>query len=369
MNFASRAVRSLRPWLRQHPSIKRVARTAEEQLFRWKHDLARSFPALIQPKPRQITIAITAACNLKCRGCRYGRDFMVGERLPLETVLQTLDDARAAGVATARFYGGEPLLHKDLPAMIRHARSIGLDAYITTNATLLGDRIDELVAAGLQWLTIGFYGVGEKYDEYTQRDGHFDKLCRSLTAVRERHGDRVEMQLNYMLSARSCSMEDLRAAWQLVEKFGLFMGVDPVSKTIPFFKDPSDGLALTAEHEQRLADVVAELERLKEAFPGRIPPSRTFLRSLPDLLLRDSASEIPCDAYELLWVGADGTVQLCDVTFPLGNLHEKRLSELLFTETHCKAARDGFQLKCPTCMCKIDSRIRRHSESVRRHGR
>ncbi len=368
MNIASRALRGMRPWIRRHPFIKRLARRSEEQAYRWKHDLARSFPSLIRPAPRQITIAITAACNLKCIGCRYGRDFMVGERLDLDTTRAVLDDAHAAGVATARFYGGEPLLHRDLPAMIAHARHLGMDAYVTTNATLLGDRIDELVAAGLRWLTIGFYGIGDKYDAYTQRPGRFEKLRRSLTTVRERHGKTVDMQLNYMLSARSCSVDDLRAAWRLVEEFDLCMGVDPVSKTIPFFRDPKDGLAIETWREPELAAVVAELVRLKRQFGDRLPPSLPFLRSLPDLLLRDAASAIPCDAYELLWVGADGTVQLCDVAFPLGNLRDRRLRDMLFTKTHCAAARDGFQLKCPTCMCKIDSRIRRHSASVRQHG-
>lgn len=368
MNFASRLIRQVRPFVRRHDLLKRFLQRQEMRLWRLRHDVAQRVPSLIRPGPRQITIAVTAACNFRCQGCRYGRDFMVGEHLDLQTVCDCLDDAAAAGVATARFYGGEPLLHRDLPAMVEHATRLGLDAYVTTNGTLMGRRIDELFAAGLRWMTIGFYGIGERYDEYVQKDGQFQQLRESLATVRARYGDKVAIQLNFMLSRRSCGVEHVQATWDLAREFDLHLGVDPISKTIPFFRAPGDDLSIGEDLRAELSAVAAALERCKDGRPDRVVPSRTFLRALPSLLLDDAAASIPCDAYELIWVGADGSVQLCDVSFPLGNLKSNRLRDLLFTETHCQAARDGFALKCPTCMCKIDSRMRRHSASVRRHG-
>ncbi|MCB9878892.1 MAG: radical SAM protein [Planctomycetes bacterium] len=368
MNIASRLLRQVRPFVRRHTKLKLFLQQQEMRLWRLRHDLAQMAPRLIRPSPRQITIAITAACNFRCQGCRYGRDFMVGEHLDLQLVKDCLDDAAAAGVATARFYGGEPLLHPDLPAMVEHATRLGLDAYVTTNGTLMGRRIDELFAAGLRWMTIGFYGIGDDYDDYVQKRGQFAQLRESLATVRARYGGEVAIQLNFMLSRRSCDVEHVRATWELAREFDLHVGVDPISKTIPFFRAPGDELSIGEDLRGELTAVAAELERCKDERPDRVVPSRTFLRALPELLIEDAAAGIPCDAYELLWVGADGSVQLCDVAFPLGNLRQSRLRDLLFTRTHCQAARDGFQLKCPTCMCKIDSRMRRHSGSVRRHG-
>ena len=62
-------------------------------------------------------------------------------------------------------------------------------------------------------------------------------------------------------------------------------------------------------------------------------------------------------------VGADGSVKLCYVTFDLGNLHDQRLSEILYTDTHEKAARDAFALNCPGCHCERDERIRKDRTS------
>jgi cyclic pyranopterin phosphate synthase len=109
-------------------------------------------------------IAITSSCNLRCIGCRYGRDFMAGHQLSLADVKAVLDDASDAGIRSVRLYGGEPLLHPDLARMIEHARTTKARPYVTTNAVLLGERIDELYAAGLRDVTIGYYGTGGDYE-------------------------------------------------------------------------------------------------------------------------------------------------------------------------------------------------------------
>ena len=43
---------------------------------------------------------------------------------------------------------------------------------------------------------------------------------------------------------------------------------------------------------------------------------------------------VPSDREGLVWVSVDGTVQMWYVTFTPGNLHEKRLKEMLFTREH-----------------------------------
>ena len=365
----ARAIRAVRPLVEGHPRTGQLLRDADQAFSRWHHGLARKLPALIKPQPRQLTLAITAACNLRCIGCRYGRDFMVGARLDLDTVKAVLDDGRAAGVGRVRFYGGEPLLHPDLPAMIRHAAELGMEPYVTTNGVLLERRIDELVDAGLAWMSIGFYGTEGKYDEYTQKDGHFAKLERSLEVVRGRYGADVDIQLNWTVLRPTCNLAALAEAWGFAERFDLLFHLDLYMHTNPFFSDgPERELAFREEDRPRVQAVTDELCRLKARHPERFPHSLAFLRSVPDWLLLGADMRVPCDAYQLLWVGADGTLQLCDVAFPLGNVREQRLSELLFGEAHKRASRDAFELNCPNCTCKCDSRIAKHGPSWRRYS-
>jgi MoaA/NifB/PqqE/SkfB family radical SAM enzyme len=360
--------RRLRPLLDRLPGVRRSMAGLDTRLSRWQHSVAEILPGIIRPQPRQLTVAVTAACNLRCKACRYGRDFMVGERLSLPVLRDLLDDARAAGVNRVRLYGGEPLLHPDLPEVVRHSTGLGMDTYLTTNALLLGKSIDKLYAAGLRWCTIGFYGVGDLYDDYTQRPGHFNQLRSSLDVVRSRYGDSFEMQLNFVLIKPTCNLTALYAAFEFATTYELFFHIDLYGYSMPFFNNGPDGDLLFTEADRRAVQQLGdELVRLKQLHPKRLPQSLEFVRSVPDWLLKGRDMRVPCDAYELLWVGADGSVQLCDVTFPLGNLKQRRLREILFGNTHRQASRDAFQLKCPNCTCKSDSRIRKHAASVRRY--
>jgi cyclic pyranopterin phosphate synthase len=52
---------------------------------------------------------------------------------------------------------------------------------------------------------------------------------------------------------------------------------------------------------------------------------------------------------------------MCYVTFKLGNLHEQRLKDMMFSPAHLQAARDAFALKCPNCHCGFDTRTLGHA--------
>jgi len=344
-------------------------RLANDALGRSHHALAQRFPSLIRAKPRQLTVAITAQCNLRCIGCRYGRDFMPGASLSLATMEGVLEDAAAAGFETVRLYGGEPLLHPDLPQMIARGAALGLSMYVTTNGALLERRLDELVTSGLTSLTMGFYGTGEGFDTYTQRPGQRGAQERGLAALRERYGDQLEVQLNYVVVRPLASLVVLEDAWRLVEQYNLLLHLDLYGYSIPFFTSgPDDELRFLPEDRPVLAALVERLLELRAASPERVLHSEQFMRSVPDWVLECENMRVPCDAYELVWIGADGSVQLCDTAFPLGNVHEQRLAQLLFTPEHEQAARDGFALKCPNCTCKVDSRLRRHGPSWRKYS-
>ncbi len=365
----SHAIRALRPFLGRHPRLKQTLKNVDDGLSRSKAALATKFPSLIQPGPRQLTIAITAQCNFRCIGCRYGRDFMVGEQLSLDTIKEVLDDARGAGVNTVRFYGGEPLLHKDLHHMVRYATDLGIEVYVTTNAVLLDRRADELVDAGLKWVSMGFYGFGDTFDAYTQRPGKFEEFIESVTNVRARHRETLDVQLNYVVVRPLASVEKLNEAWAFAVEHDLFFHLDLYGYSVPFFsRGPEDELAFLPGDEPMLAALVERLLELKAERPHRFPHADAFIRSIPDWVTKCEDMRVPCDAYQLLWIGADGSLQLCDTAFPLGNVNETRLRDLVFTDKHKRAARDGFQLKCPNCTCKVDSRIRRHGPSWRKYS-
>jgi cyclic pyranopterin phosphate synthase len=179
-----RVVGSIARALRGHPGvlngIRSAVRSAALQQDILKHTAARVLPQIIQPDPKEIFLTLTANCNLRCKGCRYGRDFMPGSQLPWPVVRDLLDDCKQFGINSIRLYGGEPLLHRDLPKIVEHAKKLGLHPWLTTNGILLKEKIDELYDMGLRDISVGYYGTGEEYDAYVQRKDRYTALERGV---------------------------------------------------------------------------------------------------------------------------------------------------------------------------------------------
>ena len=56
---------------RANPAVKRSLKEAEYGLGALEHGLGHVLPAVIQPRPRRITIAVTASGNRRCVGIMY----------------------------------------------------------------------------------------------------------------------------------------------------------------------------------------------------------------------------------------------------------------------------------------------------------
>jgi len=349
------------------PALKAGYRASERMLS----TLGGNWPSLIRARTEKITIAITAHCNLRCKGCKYGRDFMPGAQLPLETVRLLLEDAAAAKVPAVRLYGGEPLLHPDVVEMVKISNDLGVGCYMTTNALILDKKIVALHAAGLRKVTIGYYGQDGAFDDYVQRPGRYARLLESLENTRALFGpDELDIQMNFLLSRRSANLAAVNEMVDFANRFQASIHIDIVHYSLPYFDEGEDRELQFREEDRPAVDlVINHLLQLKIANPKLFTESATAIAAFADWALKQEAMRIPCDARKLLWVGADGSVMLCYVTFPLGNLHETRLSEILYTQAHHQAARGAFQLDCPNCHCEAASRVEKHAPSFRKYSR
>jgi len=92
-------------------------------------------------------------CNLACAYCNEYDD----RSAPVETaeMVRRIDRLAELGTTILTFSGGEPTLHPDLDALIRHGRRRGMLVTLITNGLLLTpERIGRLNAAGLDYLQI-----------------------------------------------------------------------------------------------------------------------------------------------------------------------------------------------------------------------
>ena len=122
-----------------------------------------------------LRISVIDRCNYRCTFCMPAdRDYQF---LPREELLTFEEIARLAGlfvglgVHKIRLTGGEPLLRKDLPALVEMLASIdGVeDLALTTNGVLLERMAEPLAAAGLRRVTVSLESLRD--DRYGAING------------------------------------------------------------------------------------------------------------------------------------------------------------------------------------------------------
>ncbi|MDY0226554.1 MAG: GTP 3',8-cyclase MoaA [Desulfomicrobium apsheronum] len=138
-------------------------------------------------KVSYLRLSITDRCNLRCLYCRPQDEwtFIPHEQiLSFEEMAELVDVARQAGVEKVRLTGGEPFARKDfIPFVGRlHVKYPDLDLRITTNGTLLADRVDELREAGISCLNISLDTLQrKKFEEITKIDA-YDQVRAGIDA-------------------------------------------------------------------------------------------------------------------------------------------------------------------------------------------
>jgi MoaA/NifB/PqqE/SkfB family radical SAM enzyme len=89
--------------------------------------------------PGYLQFAITNICNADCAFCGFARSQFnpkARRSVTLEEALDVVDIAVKNHIGYLLFVGGEPLVHRDLRAMVRYAAERGLRPMICTNGAL-----------------------------------------------------------------------------------------------------------------------------------------------------------------------------------------------------------------------------------------
>jgi cyclic pyranopterin phosphate synthase len=110
---------------------------------------------------RDLRISVTDRCNFRCVYCMpkevFGRGYRFLDRRELLTFEEIERISRVAvglGVRKLRLTGGEPLLRRELEALVHRLAALGVDLALTTNGSLLTQKADVLAEAGLTRVTV-----------------------------------------------------------------------------------------------------------------------------------------------------------------------------------------------------------------------
>jgi cyclic pyranopterin phosphate synthase len=145
-----------------------------------------------------LRISVTDRCNIRCYYCmpEEGVRFMQrAEILSFEEIERVARVAAGLGITKLRITGGEPLVRRDLPVLIRKLAAIpGIhDLALTTNGVLLKDLAQPLYDAGLRRINVHLDTLDrERFIQITRRD-ELDRVLEGLEAARTTGFDPIKI--------------------------------------------------------------------------------------------------------------------------------------------------------------------------------
>ncbi|KWB47791.1 radical SAM protein [Burkholderia ubonensis] len=130
-------------------------------------------------------------CNLACNGC--GKidypDPILNQRLSVEECLEAVDECGAPIVSIA---GGEPLLHKEMPEIVKGIMKRKKFVYLCTNALLMEKKMDDYQPNPYFVWSVHLDGDKDMHDHSVSQEGVYDKAVAAIKEAKRR-GFRVNI--------------------------------------------------------------------------------------------------------------------------------------------------------------------------------
>ncbi len=157
-------------------------------------------------------------CNLRCVHCyAQSKDIEYEDELTTEQGKELIDDLTEFGSPVILFSGGEPTMRKDLPELAEYAKSKGMRAVISTNGTLIDEKMAKVLKKiGLSYVGISLDGVKATNDKFRGVPGAFDAAMRGL-----RNCMKEDIKVGLRFTINKKNMADIPAIFDIIEEEGI----------------------------------------------------------------------------------------------------------------------------------------------------
>jgi radical SAM protein with 4Fe4S-binding SPASM domain len=270
--------------------------------------------------PYRYIIEPINVCNLHCPLCPTGTGALALPRgkMALSDFQRIVDSIAPYAYRIDLFNWGEPLLHKDIFAMIRYARSNGIAVRLSTNLNHFDARMaEETVASGLDEIIVSIDGADQEVYQKYRIGGNLETVLgnlKMLLAARRTAGRSTPL-VNALTVVTKKNEAQVPAIQSLVENLGVD---DYTPQTVAI--DPT-----------KPQDITEWLPSRGFYYYGR--------QSKPSPIIDFACSE-PWEACAIM---PDGTVLPCswfhDVNFQFGNVLREPLAQIWNNEHYISARR------------------------------
>ena len=263
---------------------------------------------------KSMRISITDKCNFRCIYCMPAEGLSwlkKAEILSYEEIERIARIAVSIGIEQIRLTGGEPLVRRDVPELIRLLRSIEelRSLSLTTNGLLLKQQARSLAEAGLTRINVSLDSlVREKFEHLTRRD-QLDRVLEGLAEL-EYHPSMFPIKVN-AVAMRGFSEEEVLDFARLARRKAYII------RWIEF-------MPLDADQIWRKEDILTgrEIKEIIEAEYGQLTPISTmdlsetarrytFSDGIGEVGFINPVSEPFCASCDRIRLTADGQLRTC----------------------------------------------------------
>lgn len=268
---------------------------------------------LIDPFGRGIEylrLSVTDRCDLRCSYClpKGFKDFSEPEEwLSFDEITRVVGAFAQLGVSRVRITGGEPLVRKDIPKLIKQLSELaGIeDLSLSTNATRLTKQAVALKQAGISRINVSLDTLNEERFK-TITGGHLDKVISGLMAAKAAGLSPIKINMVVMKGVNDDEVEAM-VDFCLEHGFTLrFIETMPMGDT---------GREASKQYIS-MQDVRARLEKRYELLPGVMPgggPARYVQVAGTELRVGfiTPISQHFCETCNRVRLSAEGTLHMC----------------------------------------------------------
>ena len=161
-----------------------------------------------------LRLSVTDRCNLRCAYCMPEEEYTwlpKRDILRFEEMVGLVDVFCDLGVDRVRITGGEPLLRRDLPALIRMIagnRRVR-DLALTTNGLRLAEQAEPLFASGLSRVTVSLDSLVPDVFEHLTHRPELERTLEGIAAAARVHPEGLKIDTVVMRGVNDGELPDM----------------------------------------------------------------------------------------------------------------------------------------------------------------
>ncbi len=222
--------------------------------------------------PIVVSYEVTLSCNCNCRHCDLGGVVKDEKQIAAEAYR---DLTQRLKPVAAQISGGEPLLRKDIAAIVKAIKQAGVHyAILVTNGVLLNEtNYMQLREAGVDQFSVSLDFPDERHDEFRSRPGLYRRLEQTLPRL-------ARLGFRDIILNTAITKVNLKEVLHLAEK-AIEWGVDiSYSAYTPLRTGNGDYCLNNGEDLEILRQAINELMVLRKGNAHLVNPELTLLDTL-----------------------------------------------------------------------------------------